>query len=224
MVEGQILSNAMSVVAGWGQSQALRADGSLTTWGSWFDAGRSVVQIQMGDVLSVAGWSSFAVKRDGTVVNILDGKALNGISNIVALSATPTPRQSQLLALRGDGVAIQIRLASPPASSIIASNAISIAAGGWQNLALIRDGTVHAWGAQNHLPAGLTNVVAISVGNYHSLALRSDGTLVGWGAADRPTARIPPGLSNIVAIAAGNDFSLAITTNRTVAERFMKKQ
>ena len=83
------------------------------------------------------------------------------------------------------------------------SNAVAVAAGGFQSMALLANGTVYGWGdnaygqsgdnktadptrspSQVHGPGNvgfLTNVVAISEGRYHSLALKADGTVWAWG-------------------------------------------
>jgi alpha-tubulin suppressor-like RCC1 family protein len=72
----------------------------------------------------------------------------------------------------------------------------AIAAGPWHSLALLKDGTVRSWGANNYGQLGggdatgnqyrspvkalnLEGVKAIAVGSHHSLALREDGTV--WG-------------------------------------------
>ena len=106
------------------------------------------------------------------------------------------------------------------------TNAVAVA-GGYQNsLALRADGTVVAWGdnsfGQTIVPVGLTNVVAVASLFSHSLALRADGSVVGWGQVwnDRafgyvPTT-VPDGLTNVVAIAAGDSHSLALTADGTV--------
>ncbi|MGW2557063.1 RCC1 domain-containing protein, partial [Streptomyces sp. NPDC001635] len=82
----------------------------------------------------------------------------------------------------------------------------AISAGGLHSLALLKDGTVVAWGLNDFGQLGdgtntnrntpvrvcaidqtapctrhLTNVVAISGGDAHSLALLKDGTVVAWG-------------------------------------------
>ncbi len=47
----------------------------------------------------------------------------------------------------------------------------AISAGGHNSLALKKDGTVVAWGAERSVPPGLTDVTAISCGPYHCMAL-----------------------------------------------------
>jgi alpha-tubulin suppressor-like RCC1 family protein len=89
----------------------------------------------------------------------------------------------------------------------------------------LSDGTVAAWGYNNHgeanIPVGLSNVVAIAGGSYYSLALKSDGTVWGWGGNAQgqlgdgsTTQRLSPtqasSLSSITSVAAGNSFSLAV--------------
>ena len=91
----------------------------------------------------------------------------------------------------------------------------SVSAGAEHNLALLPDGSVIAWGAnefgQAQVPTGLSNSVAVAAGGFHSLALRHDGTVVSWG--DRIQARntVPRDLADVVSIAAGGWHSLALT-------------
>src|SRR4029079_11022143 len=76
------------------------------------------------------------------------------------------------------------------------SGVVAISAGDDHNLALLGDGTVMAWGANNDgqlgdnsteesdvpVPvSGLHEAVAISAGGFHSLALLRDGTVRAWG-------------------------------------------
>jgi alpha-tubulin suppressor-like RCC1 family protein len=65
------------------------------------------------------------------------------------------------------------------------TNAVAIAAGSSESLALKSDGTVVGWGSVymglTTIPAGLTNVIAIAVGGSNSVALKADGSVVIWG-------------------------------------------
>ena len=90
------------------------------------------------------------------------------------------------------------------------TNAVAVAAGNSQSLALRQDGTFSAWGgssaALTNVPIGLSNVVQVAGGGTHSLALRADGTVVGWGDnyypdTNSPTGQAtpPPDLANAVA-------------------------
>ncbi len=121
--------------------------------------------------------------------------------------------------------------------------AVAIAAGGAHSMALRRDGTVFAWGANSYhqlgrpnseawnskLPLqvpGLTNIVAVAAGGTHSLALDRRGRVWSWGGNSygqlgdgTNTHRSSPfavGLDRVVAIAAGEYHSLALTADGRV--------
>lgn len=100
------------------------------------------------------------------------------------------------------------------------SNAITIAAGAYHNIAVRSDGTVLAWGrndgGQTNCPPGLTHVVSVAAGWTHSLALNDTGNVVPWGDNSDGQTNIPPSLSNVVAIAAGRHYSVALCRNGTV--------
>lgn len=115
------------------------------------------------------------------------------------------------------------------------SNVVQVAAGGLFSLALLTDGTVMAWGANNRgqpgdgttftrgvprLIPGLTGVTSIAAGTDHGLALLGDGTVAAWGGNREgqlgdgtTTQRLTPGpvlgLTDATAVAAGNHHSLA---------------
>jgi alpha-tubulin suppressor-like RCC1 family protein len=117
-----------------------------------------------------------------------------------------------------------------------------VAAGRGFSLALLADGTVMAWGANNRgqlgdgttftrgeprpVP-GLTGVRDIAAGNDHALALLSDGSVAAWGFNNAgqlgdgtTTQRLTPvlvlGLTGARDVAAGAYHSLAITASRQV--------
>ncbi|WP_347241856.1 hypothetical protein [Thermus sp.] len=107
------------------------------------------------------------------------------------------------------------------------TDVVAVAAGWHHSLALRRDGTVWAWGKNDHgqlgitpnplVPypvRGLTDVVAIRAGFDTSYALRRDGTLWAWGwgrfgilgtgdFADRPLPTQVQGISGIKALPQG---------------------
>src|SRR5689334_1668925 len=81
-------------------------------------------------------------------------------------------------------------------SALSAPAVKAIAAGASHGLALLSDGTVWAWGHNDHgqlgdgtykdrpVPVqvnGLADTVAIAAGQIHSLALKKDGTVWVWG-------------------------------------------
>lgn len=220
-IDGRILSNVVAIAAGSMHSHALLKDGTVVGWGSEFDAANIQVPRGLKNVVSLAGWYSLAAKSDGSVVawGRNSERTISGLSNIVVVSA-PRSDHGPLVALQNDGTVFESTLANYPMISEVIKDATSVSSGGWQKLAIKRDGTLFAWGKSKMVPPGLRNVVSVSVGQNHSLALESNGTVVAWGPTDRLALGVPFGLNNVVAIAAGNDFSLAITTNAAVAERF----
>ena len=119
----------------------------------------------------------------------------------------------------------------------------AIAAGGSHGLALLRTGTVMAWGdnasgqigngANNNEDTpvsvtGLTGVTAIAAGGTFSLALLSDGTVMAWGDnssgelgdgsnASFSSTPVPvTGLGEVTAISAGVNHALALLSDGTV--------
>lgn len=106
---------------------------------------------------------------------------------------------------------------SIPAPSLKAI--VSVAAGGYHNLALRADGTIASWTTPSSAsfapvpPASLSNIVAIAAGSEHGLALRKNGTVVGWGTL----GAAPSDLGSVIAIAAGSHHALALRQDGTVA-------
>jgi alpha-tubulin suppressor-like RCC1 family protein len=119
----------------------------------------------------------------------------------------------------------------------------AVSGGGIYAMALLRNGTILAWGnneqgelgdgttTERTLPVavkGLTHVVAISAGTETSLALLSDGTVMAWGdnesgelgnGSTGPMSTVPvpvQGLSHVAAIIAGENFNFALRDDGTV--------
>lgn len=117
-----------------------------------------------------------------------------------------------------------------------------IAAGGSHSLALLANGTVKAWGANNfgelglgnttnfttpQIIPGLNGVVVVAAGDRHSLAMVADGTVKAWGhngsgqlglghTTGQSTPQCIPGLSGVSAVTAGGFMSFALLANGTV--------
>ncbi|MCX8108012.1 MAG: immunoglobulin domain-containing protein, partial [Verrucomicrobiae bacterium] len=81
-------------------------------------------------------------------------------------------------------------------------------------LALLKDGRVVAWGANQwhkaEVPQNLPKTVAIAAGKDHSLALTEDYRVIGWGYDGSGQCTPPSGLPAVSAIAAAASYSLAI--------------
>lgn len=119
----------------------------------------------------------------------------------------------------------------------------AISAGREDNLALLENGTVVAWGANGQgqlgdgtttnsdvpvVVSGLHEVVAISAGGEHNLALLKNGTVMAWGSnlsgqlgtgSGEEYGTVPTpieGLTEVKQVAAGGEHSLALHNNGTV--------
>ncbi len=183
------LTDVWQVTGGWGHSLALKADGTVASWGL-DNAG------QLGD--------------DSALVNKSVPVAVAGVSGVISIAGG----QYHSLAARtytgdnswggdqggqlGDDAAL---VNQPNAKSIATvSNSKQMSAGGDVgdfSLDLRTDGTVVSFGRDNFgglgddatlankptpVPvAGLTNIVAIAAGDYHGLALRANGNIASWG-------------------------------------------
>ncbi|MHB8671086.1 MAG: RCC1 domain-containing protein, partial [Acidimicrobiales bacterium] len=196
------LSGASALAEGAYHGLALRpADGSVVAWGWNLDGelgnGTTTINPTPGVVLGVGGtgtlsgvkalsaglYHSVALRSDATVVTWgynADGELGNG-------TTTKATSPVQVAGVGGTGVLSGI--------TAVSSRAL-------HSLALRTDGTVVAWGYNNHGQLGnasttnsstpvqvagvggtgvLSGVVAVAAGANHSLALRSDGSVVAWG-------------------------------------------
>lgn len=139
------------------------------------------------------------------------------------------PAPYALVASRVEQVLLS-EVVAPPAQPVIAwgkntqgqstvpviTNVIAVSGGNTQSLALLRDGTVVAWGSGPAVPAGLENVVQIASGVNHHLARKSDGTLAAWGGNGFGQTALPAGLASVIDVAAGEKHSLALLADGTV--------
>jgi alpha-tubulin suppressor-like RCC1 family protein len=224
------LANMVAVSAGYYHTLALRADGTVWSWG--FNSGG-----QLGD---------------GTNTHRTTPVAVLGLSNVVAVAAGGY----HSLALRadgtvwawgekgggqlGDGTATWRN--TPVQVSGGLSGVVSVAAGGNHSMALLADGTVRTWGynATGQLgdgtnlnrfspvvAVGLGGVIALEGGSSHTLALRVDSTVWSWGGnangqlgdgtwSNRYTPGPGPSIESLVGVAAGGDHSLALRANAGV--------
>lgn len=234
------LSGITAIAAGESFSMALRADGTLFTWGD-----NSQGQLGLGDAL--ARLSPTAVPGTGAVVAIAAGA-------------------NHALALRSDGSVLawgknsdgqlgvgdfNARAVPTPVAALAGRGITQLAAGEFHSLALSADGRVRGWGSSLRgevgvaantangfgnfaLPALLPEVTgasAIVAGARHSIALLNDGTLRTWG--DNGSGRLGngrsgsvsqstfvpqiPQISTVTAIGAGKTHSLAIVADGRVA-------
>ncbi len=207
----------------WGQNEA----GELGT-GSISDSGLNAVSTP-GPVVGLAGAIAIGIGNEHACA-VLDGGGVACWGQNIAGqlgNGAPTAPSPSLLAVVG--------LSGP---------AVAVAGGSLHTCALLADGTVECWGANNQgelgngttsdalaptAVSGLAGITAITAGSEHTCALRGDGTVWCWGQSSRGQlgdgstslkALVPVkavGLTNVVAVSAGQNFTCALVTGGTVA-------
>lgn len=164
-----------------------------------------------------------------------DGYALRGDGSVMAWGA------DEFGQLGNGATSTEPNRVPAPVSGL--GGVTAVAANGKYALALLSNGTVVAWGRNNHgqlgdgsiansaVPvavSGLSGVTAIAAGEEYALALLSDGEVMAWGANydgqlgdGTTTQRTVPvavsGLSGIRAIAAGFALSMALSSEGAVS-------
>ena len=218
------LSGIVAIAAGEYHSLAVKNDGTVWGWGdnSTYQIGQHaptttptpVMKGGIGSVVSVAagGRRSVALKADGTVWQW-------GFWQI------PLPW--------GDSTYWLSRYVGD-AESVGLSGVISVAAGSEHSMALKNDGTVWAWGVNNHGQLGsgtvwdydprevegLDEAVGIAAGDRNGMAVGADGSVWAWGAnagnylgTGTYSAVIPPtvvmGIAGAVVVASGEQIIVA---------------
>jgi alpha-tubulin suppressor-like RCC1 family protein len=244
---------AVDVVRGGSASLALMPDGRILAWGINARGGLGITPLEefektgiarrtpeaptpvldITDAVGVAGGGdhSLAVTRSGAVYawgyNIAGQLGLGGMPDIKFWTGSQAPWV----------VPYPVRIAG-------LSDVVAVAAGGAHSLALLKDGTVRAWGenrwgqlgdgttVRRNAPVAVTGVAgatAIVAGSQISGALLADGTVMAWGHgngglgrksfkqdAPYPTPARVDGVSGIRALACGESHMLAITNAGTV--------
>jgi alpha-tubulin suppressor-like RCC1 family protein len=177
------LTDAVAIASGPNHILALRAGGTVLSWG-WTSDGATAVPAGLTDIVAVSAGDqlSAALRADGTVFTWGFGAGAaepaavpSSLGRVVAISAGA----GHILALRADG---------------------TVAAWG-------RNGS-----GQTNVPTDLNGVVAVAAGSEHSLALRTDGSVVAWGGGTTGSGVnvVPSGLASVGSIAAGMNRNVAI--------------
>jgi len=227
----QLLKNIISIQAGDQHSVALKADGTVWTWGSnefdqlgqhdYIPTGTKRVAEQvlgLEDIVEINSYRShnLALDEDGTVWSW--GENWGGQMS-TGLESTKTPYEVEGL-----------------------PSIESIATGSFHSLALDQDGNVWSWGindfdqrnpddrsyATPYLVPGLTDIQSISAGDAHNLAINEDGKVLAWGnnsfgevgiSQSTEIVTTPESLDeldNVAEVAAGDQYSTAKTEDGTI--------
>jgi len=215
----------LSEVTAIASRQALRADGTVWTWGG-NEHGR------LGDGTNSPRFTPVQVNELSGVIAISQGFALRADGTVWAWGWNP---DGQL----GDGTT-ENRCIPVQVQNLRGITAVSNG-GCIYSLALREDGTVWAWGKNDRgqlgdgtyenkptpiQVSGLDGITAISA-YHHSLALKKDGTVWAWGGNSIwtlendsvPVINTPvqiQGLDGVTAISAGSAHSLALRKDGTV--------
>ena len=240
------LVNVVAAAAGAGNSYAVLADGRVLAWGksargvlgttplSEFEARAQpraststptpvAVQFEAVDV-SCKGDHVLALARDGSVFTWG-----YGTSGQLGIGPLPIVNFKTRSASTMPEVPYPVRVRD-------LAEVIAISAGNQHSLALLKDGTVRAWGenkvgqvgdgttTNRDSPVtvqGVRNAVAIAAGAYFSVAVLSDGTAMEWGSAvgnpaPRPVPAPVAGARGIRSVVAGGGHVVALTQTGAV--------
>ena len=191
----------VAVSAGYEHNLVLCADGSMSSWGynaygqlgnnTTTNSSLPVAVTTAGTALAGKSVTSIGTGTYHTLVLCSDGTiATWGQNTYGQLGNNTTTNSSVPVAVTTTGTALA------------GKTVVSVAAGGYHNIALCSDGTMVTWGENNDgqlgnnsttnssVPVAVSTagtvlagktVIAVAAGHYHSLALCSDGTLAAWG-------------------------------------------
>ena len=174
------LDNVVQVAAGGDFSMALRADGTVWTWGN-----NAYKQLGLGP-----GAALELVARKVPTLDSVKAIAA-GLNHAVAVKDDGTVWVWGTAGYGGDYSDVPKHK-----NNVHLQNIVAVSAGANHVVALRGDGTLWAWGKNNYSQLGngfaadswtpvsvrnIDSVVAIATGQDHNLALRSDGSVWSWG-------------------------------------------
>jgi alpha-tubulin suppressor-like RCC1 family protein len=228
------LTGVIAISASSSQTFALRNDGTVWGWGA-NDSG------QLGNGTVSAPYTGISAPAQVT-----------GLTNVIGISAgglhTLARKSDSSVWAWGDNSAGQLGNGTTTASAVplrIAAldnaNVAAISAGYDHSMALLRDGSVLAWGGNGYGNLGdgtyidrplpvplpqLTGIIALSTGFLQSAAVRFDGTVFTWGYDDsgqlgdgtynQESTPILSNASGVTLIAVGDSFMTALRTDGSV--------
>lgn len=215
------------IAAGGFHSVALKADGTVTAWGSNTE-GQTTVPAGLADVVAVSAGSEFslALNSSGRIrmwgMYFYETKYVAPPTDVSSNNLSIATGSNHIVLLKKGGTVQAFGDDTYGQSTVPAglSNVIAIAAGGNNSMALKSDGTVVAWGqdAKSYpVPSGLSNVISMAPANSGFLVAKKDGTVAAWGNTGSSSAlNVPAGLSGVTAVSAGLRHALALKSDGTV--------
>jgi alpha-tubulin suppressor-like RCC1 family protein len=197
-LEGKVV---VAVASGFQHNLVLCSDGTMASWGlnGNFQPGNNTV-IYSSVPVAITTASTPIAGKTVIAVNAGDSHCL-----VLCSDGTLAAWGNNLSGQLGNNTISRgsLPVAVRTAGTVLASKSVvSMAAGGYHNIALCSDGTLVTWGRNSSgqlgnntttnstvpaavLTAGTVlagkNVIAVAAGYSHSLALCSDGTLAAWG-------------------------------------------
>lgn len=179
------LTNVTAIAAGLGHGMALKADGTVVSWGGYV--------------------SDMVWYNSGQYVPMAEPPA--GLTGVSAIAAG----HRHCLALKQDGTVVQWGSLSAGGDFAPGDKAVEVQAG-WRAVTVLKaDGTVTTWGTHSApAPAGLTDVVDIDMGQNAVLAIQRDGTVASWANGND---QVPAGLQEVRVVVTGVDNGFGIFNN-----------
>ena len=224
------LSGVVGIASGFNHVLAVKSDGSVWGWGFNGDGQigdgtstsreaptRISIASCTGCKVSTGGYSSYALRTDGTVLAW-------GANNYAQL-ANGSLLVSQFVPAPIAGLTDVATLSTGAAHALVIKKDGSVSGWGWNELGQVGINSTDPIVITPTRIVALNNVSSIHAGGVHSMALMPDGTVLAWGVGgavgdglDRDTI-IPTPLAFIGAIdriSIGFDYTIAITRTGTM--------
>jgi alpha-tubulin suppressor-like RCC1 family protein len=197
LVEG--ITTAVGIAAGDDHSLAVLADGTARAWGSDafgqlgtsfdYDDDAATPQPVVSSLgTTVTGVAQVAAGAEHSLARMQDG-SVRAWGNDIAGELGDDASYGDVTDRRSTPVPV-FRTSTAQLTGVAA-----VAAGEWNSMALMRDGTVRSWGEgltvgddadldnepRPRTVKDLANVVAVAAGRDHQMALKRDGSVWSWG-------------------------------------------